>query len=354
MISSHDMQIFRLSLVLLLAALPGHPFASAAEEKKGGPAKLTGAVKEADLATITLTPKAEERLAIETATVERRKVARTRTFGGEAIIPARVPTGGEAGKSNAGGQSILSILPSLTPTDLIRIAEAQVDADGQVEQAKVAHEAAEAALARAEELLKNKAGSERAVEETRTALNQAAAALRTAQAKRDLLAAPVLDVMNPKQLWVRVPVYVGDLPKLNTETEARVAGLADAPGSESRPAKLVIAPPSANATASTVDLFYEVSNEDLKLRPGQKVGVSVPLQDPEESLVVPWSAVVHDIHGGAWVYEQLGPQTYAHRRVQVRAVVGKDAVLESGPAPGAKVVTVGVAELFGTEFGVGK
>jgi hypothetical protein len=38
----------------------------------------------------------------------------------------------------------------------------------------------------------------------------------------------------------------------------------------------------------------------------------------------------------------------------VRAVVGKDAVLESGPAPGAKVVTVGVAELFGTEFGVGK
>jgi hypothetical protein len=71
-------------------------------------------------------------------------------------------------------------------------------------------------------------------------------------------------------------------------------------------------------------------------------------------LVVPWSAVTHDINGGAWVYENVAPQQYARRRVEVRRVVGPLAVLARGPAVGAKVVTAGVAELFGTEFGTGK
>jgi len=34
--------------------------------------------------------------------------------------------------------------------------------------------------------------------------------------------------------------------------------------------------------------------------------------------------------------------------------VGTMAVLDHGPAPGTRVVTAGAAELFGTEFGVGK
>ncbi len=351
---THAMHTLPLSRIAILAStLLASGSIFAADDKKPGPAIIANGVKEADLATVKLTPDAEKRLAIETAAVERKSVPRTRTFGGEAMVPARM-TGGETDKAKPGGQSILSILPSLTPTDLIRIAEAQVDADGQVEQAKVTHDAAKVAFERAEQLLKNKAGSERAVDEARAAMQQAEAALRTAQARRGLLAAPVLDVLNPKLLWVRVPVYVGDLPKLNTASEAHVGGLADPAGAKARAAKPVAAPPSANATASTVDLFYEVANDDLGLRLGQKVGVTIPLQEPEESLVVPWSAVVHDIHGGAWVYEQISPQTYAHRRVQVRAVVGQEAVLESGPAPGAKIVTVGVAELFGTEFGVGK
>lgn len=344
----------RTLLVIALFCVTFLPAASAfaAEEKKAGPAKISNGVKEADLATVKLTAEAEKRLAIETAAVERRKVARIRTFGGEGIVPARLPSG--VNGAIAGGQSILAILPLLTPNDLIRIAEAQVDADGQIQQAKLAYEAARVAFERAEQLLKNKAGSERAVDETRVAMQQAEAALRTAQAKRDLLAAPVLDVLNPKTLWVRVPVYVGDVSRLNTAAEARVGGLADPAGAASRAAKPVAAPPSANAAAATVDLFYEIGNDDGAIRLGQKVGVTIPLREPEESLVIPWSAVAYDIHGGAWVYEQIAPQTYAHRRVQVRAVVGNDAVLESGPAVGAKVVTVGVAELFGTEFGVGK
>ena len=47
----------------------------------------------------------------------------------------------------------------------------------------------------------------------------------------------------------------------------------------------VIAPPSANPAAATVDLFYEVANDDRALRLGQKVGVTIGVREAEESLV---------------------------------------------------------------------
>jgi multidrug efflux pump subunit AcrA (membrane-fusion protein) len=104
-----------------------------------------------------------------------------------------------------------------------------------------------------------------------------------------------------------------------------------------------------------VDVFYELENDAGRtLRPGERVSVTVFLRGEEESLVVPWAAVVIDIHGGAWVYESLGKGRYQRRRVEVRQVDGDSAVLHSGPRPGTLVVTAGAAELFGTELGFSK
>jgi hypothetical protein len=337
---------------LLVGCDGGAP--TAPEAGKGAPAAGEKPVKEADLATLTLTPEAETRLGIMTAAVERRTVERRRTFGGEVVVPLRLDDGPPAaGVNNGSRQSISSILPSLAPTERIRIAEAQIDADGQVEQAKVHLDAAQVALARAEVLLRGKAGSVRAADEARTQVGLAQAALRTAQARRDLLGPPLLDATNPKPVWVRVPVYVGDLAKLDTVRSAFVGNLADPSGASARSAKPVVGPPSANPSAATVDVFYEVANEDGALRLGEKVGVTIALHGSQEGLVVPSSAVVHDIEGGTWVYELVGSQTYARRRVQVRSVVSQDAALESGPPAGARIVTSGAAELFGTEFGIG-
>jgi multidrug efflux pump subunit AcrA (membrane-fusion protein) len=147
---------------------------------------------------------------------------------------------------------------------------------------------------------------------------------------------------------------VGDLARVNAAAEARVGSLSGNVDTNTRPAKPVSAPPSANAAAATVDLFYEIQNPDGALRLGQRVGVTVPLRDDEESLVVPFSAVVHDVQGGAWVYEKSAPQAYTRRRVQMLRVVGESAALTSGVKPGANIVITGVAELFGTEFGAGK
>ena len=114
------------------------------------------------------------------------------------------------------------------------------------------------------------------------------------------------------------------------------------------------APPSANSAAGTVDLFYDLDNRVTRYSPGQRVGVTVLLRAEPESLTVPWSAVIHDIYGGTWVYEQAGERTFVRRRIVVRYVVDNTAVLAAGPAPGSQVVTAGAAELFGTETGFTK
>jgi hypothetical protein len=63
---------------------------------------------------------------------------------------------------------------------------------------------------------------------------------------------------------------------------------------------------------------------------------------------------MHDIQGGAWVYQRTAPLTFVRRRVQVRYVLDNQAVLADGLQNGVEVVTAGAMELFGTEFGFAK
>jgi RND family efflux transporter MFP subunit len=164
-------------------------------------------------------------------------------------------------------------------------------------------------------------------------------------------AAFLFDVAEMDPIWVKVPVYVGDMERLATDRLAGVGSLADAPGVRVRSARPALAPPSGDPLAATVHVFYEVENHDHSLKPGQRVGVTLPLRGDESSLAVPLSALVRDAHGGTWVYVNSAPHAYARQRVFVDRVVGDLAALSSGPKVGAKVVTQGVAELYGAEFG---
>jgi multidrug efflux pump subunit AcrA (membrane-fusion protein) len=172
-------------------------------------------------------------------------------------------------------------------------------------------------------------------------------------------------------VWVRVPVYVGDLADIDAVAPAAVGPLTARPGDPTRPASPVPAPPAANPAAGTAELIYALDNTPSApfavlgpagvahrwpplCAPGQRVGATLALKGPADALIVPWAAVVYDIHGGAWVYEKTGDRAYARRRVVVRYVVGDTAVLASGPSPGTPVVTAGAAELFGTETGFSK
>jgi hypothetical protein len=62
------------------------------------------------------------------------------------------------------------------------------------------------------------------------------------------------------------------------------------------------------------------------------------------------AAVLYDDNGVSWVYTSPESLTFVRQRVVIDHVDGDNAVLRSGPPPGTPVVTVGGAELLGTEY----
>jgi hypothetical protein len=69
--------------------------------------------------------------------------------------------------------------------------------------------------------------------------------------------------------------------------------------------------------------------------------------------VIPYSAVLYDSQSNAWVYTNPQPLVYVRQGITIDYFDGDRAVVSEGPTTGTAVVTVGAAELFGTEFEVG-
>ena len=68
--------------------------------------------------------------------------------------------------------------------------------------------------------------------------------------------------------------------------------------------------------------------------------------------VIPYSAVVYDTDGSTWTYVNTAARTYVRQPITIAAIQGNVAVLSAGPPVGTKVVTVGAAELLGTEYDI--
>lgn len=386
-------------LLISLAWFSGCSASKAAQPKLAAPAKVENAVKEADLATIKLTPEAEKRLGIATVAIELRDVPRTLDVSGEIVTPQgqtmivsapmagtlqaaqnRTPAVGQAVQK---GQMLFRLTPFLAPERDLRV-QIERDIASLTERVAGIRQRKE----RAEILANEKAGSVRAVEEAQAELAIAEAELKGARERLAsfdknalnsdfsvAIIAPIsggiqkisasagdattggaalLEISNQATVWIRVPVYVGDLPQVARGQSARISNLNSEPGAAVRSAPPINAPPTADAAAATADLYFALANNNGLLKPGQRVGVTLTLKAREESLAIPWSAVLHDVQGGAWVYENTAPQTFVRRPVEVKRVSGELALLGRAPKLGTKIVTVGAAELFGTEFGVGK
>jgi len=69
--------------------------------------------------------------------------------------------------------------------------------------------------------------------------------------------------------------------------------------------------------------------------------------------VVPYSALIYDAGGNTWIYTSPQPRTFVRQKVQVNYIDSNVVVLKDGPPAGTVVVSVGAAELYGTEFKVG-
>jgi len=388
--------------------LKARPAESAKPASAAAPATVVKPLKEDQIQAVTLTEEAVKRLALDTGQVERKSVPRVRVYGGEVIVPpgqsvvvcapltgiVRAASGSlpQPGQTIKKGQPVFQLLPLLTPEARANLTASKVEAEGLVQSAKTQLEAARIARDRATRVLQSGAGSQRAVDEALAHFELAQKSLEAATARREMLAkvvgeielgtagplaiecpqdgllrnvsamsgqnvpagSPLFEVVDLSRVWVRVAVYVGDLPEVDATAPALVGNLTARPGGPGQKASPVAAPPSANPAAGTVDCFYELDNRTTRYSPGQRVGVTLTLQTEAESLTVPWAAVIHDIHGGTWVYEETGLRAFVRRRVAVRYVVGETAVLAAGPAPGAKVVCAGAVELFGAETGFTK
>lgn len=131
------------------------------------------------------------------------------------------------------------------------------------------------------------------------------------------------------------------------------------------------APPGAtsSAAATTLPVRLEavpgkaVKKVMLTERAAERIGIETiavapaPAGAAAPATVVPYSAVVYDSNGQAWVYTVSAPLTCVREGVVVSTVggaQGTDAVLSSGPPAGGTVVVRGVIELYGAELGIGK
>ncbi len=369
-------------------------------KKNEKPATQSKPVKESDLNTITLTPKAVERLGIKTFTVADQYVGNSRIFSGEIIaVPGKIatittPVAGtlitsiplRAGEKIFKGQQLFKILILPSEKDLISV---QADIEQKETQSRVARQK----LERTSRLYEEKAGSLKAKQEAESELAAVEAQLKVARNRRDLLkgnsasrltsrmstlnvqspfsgviskvyssssqvlaqAASVIDIVSLDKLWVRVPIYAGDETSIDVSSPAIIRGLSEfgASGAPSFKAQPVTGPPTSDPIASSVDFYYEFDNAGT-FRPGQKISVTIPYKGKTSGLAIPLASVLYDIYGNTWVYEAVDSVTFIRRRVELKSVREKIAVLNQGLASGTKVVTDGAAELFGTEFGGGK
>ena len=85
----------------------------------------------------------------------------------------------------------------------------------------------------------------------------------------------------------------------------------------------------------------------------QTTSVREEMVDGTLRSVVPYSSIIYDVHGGTWVYTSAKARTFVRHAVEVDTIVGDNVFLRTGPAVGTVVASVGVAELYGTEFAVG-
>lgn len=361
-------------------------------------AHVENPVAETALTTVHLSADAVRRVGIEVASVERKVLARTRSLGGELVAPSgssvvisaprtAIVLPPPAGEIPSAGTVVARGAP------ILRLAVLAADELAGPQQAFVAAEArvlnARAKAERTRTLRADGVASEAQLEDAVAELTTAEAAWEAARARAALLGsgdveadlsalqpvlvrapragtilamhvgagqtvadgAPLVEVVDSDPLWVRVPLFAADADLLDRSREAWVEVVGGGTG-ERWSARPIDGPATANASAASVDIYYQVANPSGRFRPGQRVGVRVPLAgSAAEQTVVPWGAVVHDIYGGAWVYEDASGGVYIRRRVEVTDVVDGWAVIGRGIDVGLSVVAVGAAELFSTEFG---
>lgn len=131
---------------------------------------------------------------------------------------------------------------------------------------------------------------------------------------------------------------------------------------------LILAALTASACQDTSEEAAASKNEPAKVEPVEGTDLNritltaeaaerldiqtAPVRDAEGETVIPYSAVVYEPDGETWTYTSPEPLTFVRHSITIDRIAGDEAFLSDGPQAGTAVVTVGAAELYGTELGV--
>jgi multidrug efflux pump subunit AcrA (membrane-fusion protein) len=211
--------------------------------------------------------------------------------------------------------------------------------------------------------------------------------------------APLVTIADLDKFWVRVPIPEQEMAAVNSDEPATIVlrGNKELPDKNTKPANLgytgkpIALVPRVDLQRHTVDLIYELSpgiptgkakntantaegNEGEQAEPiakpktkkqpaikapllvkDQMVSVLVPLSKKKKETLVPYSAIVFDSQGGAWIYLYHGEKKhdvhqFERRRVELGPVVNGHIVIRPALAEKTQVVTRGAAMLFSSEF----
>ena len=85
----------------------------------------------------------------------------------------------------------------------------------------------------------------------------------------------------------------------------------------------------------------------------KRIGLqTAAIRGSSQGKVMPYAAVIYDAEGDAFTYTSPERLTYVRQKVEIDHVDGDRVVLSGGPPAGTDVVTVGAAEVYGSEFEV--
>jgi hypothetical protein len=101
------------------------------------------------------------------------------------------------------------------------------------------------------------------------------------------------------------------------------------------------------------DTVRIIVSQDAAQRMGlQTSPVLAPPNAGKQTLVIPYAAIFYDPSGATWAYVATQPLVFVREAITVTAITGEVATLSAGPPVDSQVVTVGLAQLYGTEVGV--
>jgi len=283
---------------------------------------------------------------------------------------------------------------NLRSTQGATVPEAMIKAQGDLDAARQARDAAQKVFASRQELYEQKALARRQVDEAQVSFVQASANFRAAEehlralesVSRDeqlkAAAAQVeaakshLQSLEAQAAYSQIhspiagvvadrPIYAGELANPGTALLtvidiSTVVARVNVPQAEAGPVrigqqavitqpdsdqeltgKVIVVSPATDANTTTIQVWVEIANPAGRLKPGASVHAAIATESYKAATVVPVAAILPGEEGGTAVLT-VSADSVAHRLPVKTGIRERDRVqILSGVSPGEEVVVVG-------------